>query len=373
MLAVVTDAWRWSAITGITLGLVAFAALFIPILVWQSLRFGRVRGVRTFAAGAAAVYGVTILAYTLLPLPAPDWCLTHGNNEHYFRPFHSAGEIARAIDGLSARDALRSFTVLQVVMNVFLFVPWGAFWRRLFGRSIVVAGLSGVVASVLIEASQFTGLWGSYDCAYRVADIDDVITNSLGAFIGAVAAPLVLWWLPTTDADIDRRAEPRPVTRGRRIAGMAIDAFAFFGVWATVSMALLIIDRYELARPLRTEGGWRDQTVPGVIAFVVVVLLPAVLGSGASVGQRAMWLRPDPALARTARGALRLLTGFGGYALLHVASSVPSLPRGLQWAITAVTATMLVVAVASVVFDATARGVSFRVARSTPVDTRSPA
>ena len=178
--------------TGILAGLGAFVLLFVPILAWQSRRFGRVRGVRTLAAGAAAIYGVTIIAYTLLPLPDPGWCATHGSKEHYFTPLHSIGEIRRAVDGLSTREALRSFAVLQVAMNVVLFLPWGAFVRRLFGRRLLVAGLSGMIVSILIEASQGTGLWGIYDCAYRVADIDDVSTNSFGTFLGSVAAPLML-------------------------------------------------------------------------------------------------------------------------------------------------------------------------------------
>ena len=47
---------------GILLGLVAVGLLFVPILVWQSRRFGRLSTTRTVAIGAAAVYLVTLLA-----------------------------------------------------------------------------------------------------------------------------------------------------------------------------------------------------------------------------------------------------------------------------------------------------------------------
>lgn len=372
ILLAVIDAWRWSAVTGILLGLAAFVVLFVPILVWQSRRFGRVRGVRTVAAGAAAVYGVTILAYTLLPLPDPGWCATHGSKEHYFTPLHSIGEIRRAIDGLSTREALRSFAVLQVAMNVVLFVPWGAFVRRLFGRSILVAGLSGVVASLLIEASQGTGLWGIYRCAYRVADVDDVITNSLGAFLGAVAAPLVLWWLPTTERDVAHRHEPRPVTRGRRMAGMAIDAFSFFGLWSAISLLLIVVDRYELGQPVTTRAAWVDQTLPGIVAFVVVVALPMSFGSGASLGQRAMWLCPDPPLP-IPRRVLRSLTGFGGFAAIQVAAATPGLPRWLEWTANGVSWAFLVAATVALATDPSGRGLSFRACRCGLADSRAAA
>src|SRR6478735_3537243 len=112
------EAWRWSAVVGIALGTAVFAALFVPMLVWQSRRFGRLTIGRTVVAGAAAVYGVTILSYTFLPYPDAAWCATHSSPTPAFVPFHSIDDIASAVSGLSLGQALRSSAVLQVLMNI---------------------------------------------------------------------------------------------------------------------------------------------------------------------------------------------------------------------------------------------------------------
>ena len=48
-----------------------------------------------------------------------------------------------------------------------------------------------MTASLLIEAAQLTGLFGIYPYAYRCCDVDDVITNTLGAALGWACAWLL--------------------------------------------------------------------------------------------------------------------------------------------------------------------------------------
>lgn len=363
------EAWTWPAYAGVLLGSLLFIALFAPILVWQSRRFGRLSLTRTVASGLVAVYAMALIAYTLLPLPAGDWCAENIAPAVQWRPFHSLDDIAEATQGLTPAATATSFAVLQVVLNVVLFVPWGAFVRRLFGRSVLFAGLSGVAMSLFIEITQGTGVWGLYGCAYRVADVDDVLTNSLGAFAGALLAPLLLWWLPETAPDEKRRADPRPVTRFRRLAGMIVDAALFFAVWFTLTLTYRVVALYGLDREVPDSSDWFDQAVPGVVALMVVVVLPALSGSGASPGQRAIWLAPTftSPLGRLRRVAV----GFGGYAALSVAETAPVVVD--TWAadlLGTVTWFWAVVAIAWVVFDRSARGLSYRVGRAKIGDAR---
>ncbi len=70
--------------------------------------------------------------------------------------------------------------MLQVALNVLLFLPLGFFLRVLGGRGILIAGLAGLVVSGIIETTQLTGVWGIFPCAYRVFDVDDLIANTSG-------------------------------------------------------------------------------------------------------------------------------------------------------------------------------------------------
>lgn len=357
---------------GVVLGSVVAAALLAPILVVQSRRFGRVSTARTLAAVAAAVYVITLLAYTFLPMPAASWCDLNESRPIDLRPLQSLGDVVRATRGLSPAEALRTWAVLQLVMNVALFVPWGVFARRLFDRSVTVAVVSGMAASVAIEATQATGLWGLYDCAYRYGTLDDVLANGLGAFVGAIAAPALLWWVPRPAPDVATRRQPRPVTRGRRLAGIVVDVAVFYGVWAALMVAhrIAVLRRFDRG-DIPDDPTWWGQTFYGVVALALVAVVPAVVGSGASLGQRAMWLEPSATRPGPWATTRRLAAGLGGYGALVVAGSVPVLDPGVADAVGLLSWAFVGTTLGALALDRTARGLSFRASNSEVVDTRT--
>lgn len=361
--------WARSAVVGLILGSATFVLLFVPILVWESRRFGRLRPSRTLAAGLASIYGVTVLVYVFLPLPPSGWCEANGSIAPELEPFHSVAEIREATAGLSITQALGSFAVLQVVMNVVLFVPWGAFARRLFGRPWWVGVLSGLLMSVFIETTQGTGLWGFYGCAYRTADVDDVITNTTGAAIGVLLAPVLLWWVPKVGPDLAVRAEPRPLTRTRRLVAMLVDAASYLALWSVLVLLHRMFTYDTVRRTIADEAGWFDRAVPGAIAAVVVLVVPVLVGSRASLGQRAMWLRPEPrpGLART---AVRLVTGAGGWAIATLVEAIPDLPDDVETAAVVVGWSFVLVSVGAVLADPTGRGLSLRLSGVDLLDAR---
>src|SRR5690606_21087560 len=74
--------------------------------------------------------------------------------------------------------------VVQVVLNFLFFVPLGILAStklRLSGKRAILLGLG---VSLLIEVTQLTALWGLAPCRCRVADIDDVILNVAGVWLG---------------------------------------------------------------------------------------------------------------------------------------------------------------------------------------------
>src|SRR5690606_40261798 len=81
-------------------------------------------------------------------------------------------------------------------------------------------------ASVLVETVQYTGILGIIPCSYRLADVDDLLTNTLGGVLGALVAPWVLRWMPRARALAQERGRPRPVTVWRRWLGMLVDVVA---------------------------------------------------------------------------------------------------------------------------------------------------
>lgn len=209
-------------------------------------------------------------------------------------------------------DPLTDPGVLQLALNVLLFIPLGFLVRVLGGRGIPTAVLAGLGTSLLIEFTQLTGVWGIYDCAYRVFDVDDLITNTVGALCGSLLALVVPRrhrGAPTQDA-----GEPRPVTRGRRLLAMLCDWLGFTLVSVSVSISVQLILDVTGQRDAVLEGEIASLVGPGV---ALVIWPVAVLTTGATIGDLAVQLRYrggvlPPPLSRP----LRYLGGIGGYGLL---------------------------------------------------------
>ncbi|MBT2587049.1 VanZ family protein [Arthrobacter sp. ISL-95] len=307
--------WVWPAYVGVLGGVLLFAMFMVPIIAVQYRMYGRFTWRRFLGAAGLSVYGVALVAYTLLPLPDPALLQCPlGGSSFQAVPFQFLDDIQRETAGLGITGTLASRATLQVVFNVVLFIPWGVIARRYLSWNIPVSVLTGAIASGLIETTQFTGLWGIYDCSYRLADVDDFITNTLGALIGALIAPLVLWFMPQRGELRASRCQSRPVTVWRRWLGMIIDyaalTFLGFAFVVTYRTALLTLGA-ELPGKDDTTSLVLMHLVPGFLAFY----LPALVGSGASLGQRAVWLQPQwPATRR--RTLLRASVTGGLYVTL---------------------------------------------------------
>lgn len=365
--------WLDNAGISIIIGAAVFLVLFIPGLIWQYVRYGQFTARRMLGWMAVCVYGSALMIYTFVPLPTNGaaWCAEHAARAN-MDPFQFIADIRRKTAGMTLTQSARSPVVLQVVFNVVLFVPFGAIMRRYFGRGVVFSTAAGLLTSLAIESLQYTGILGIYPCAIRVADVDDVITNTLGALIGALLAPAFLWWMPSAKRAGEKRLEPRKVTVWRRWTGMAIDASLFFILSAGIAVTY---NAYELL----TQGSVSDppswvNAVSVILPVLAVFVLPAASGRGASAGQKIVWLTPkwvnDDTLTdsnpvmRIAR-SLIVVTPWVATDLLSDGSTAKGV-LGL------VSALILFLTVVMVPFTATRRSFSGFITGAVFVDSRDP-
>ena len=370
------EAWTWPAYTGVLVGTALFVVLFVPALVWQFRAYGRPSLLRLLTVAAACVYVVALVAYTLLPLPTGDraaWCAAHVA-DHNGDPLQMLRDIRAVRAEIGSRATLRSVVFLQVAFNVLLFVPFGVLVRVLLRWGVALTTIAALATSLVIEATQYTGVFGLIGCSYRVGDVDDAITNTAGAFLGAVLAPLVLHVVPSSSSLATERGLPRPVSVWRRWTGMALDAGAALALGAAVTVGARVLlavggaSRVEIAT---AQAGWLSVVLP----FVVVLVLPALLGSGASWGQRVVWLEPvsvdehgRAVRAGRPRSLARALVVGGLWWVLVSASSVERLPDDLASRLTVAGWTLAGASVVTVAF--TRRGLSGLLAGTQVVDSR---
>lgn len=312
----------WPATVAILAGAIFLWSIGIFLLAVQYRRHGRLSWRRTITTVAVVLYGFGLFSYTMLPLPAtrdafcrPGMVTTQMVPGQFVDDF-KATILERGLSGFAT-----SFTLWQVLFNVILFMPLGILAVRWLRGNIFTALVLGAAASLAIELTQYTGVWGLYTCAYRVADVDDLIMNTSGALLGAIIAYLPIFKFLTGPVEpAAALAPPRAVTRSRRALANIFDAAFTTGAVVVVTGALAVIDR--LGGPSldpKLNNFWIPLVVVGLVFW-----LPTLTPGRATLGQRCAWLMVSnrhggPASA--GRALLRSVLGFGGINFLFQIST----------------------------------------------------
>lgn len=262
-------------------------ALLVPVVVlpwvhWQYRRYGRLRGWSAVVAAGSAWYGCGLVAFTLFPLPDVTGGFCTGRAAHDYRqlrPFASLDDIA------AAEYSLTSPAFTQVALNVLLFVPLGFLLGYRFRRGLAAATAIGLLVSLAVEVTQGTAVYGLYPCPYRIADVDDLMTNTAGAVVGWLLARLVGRRLPA--------AVPEPVA-DTGPPGLVRRGLAFAGDLLTLSLAqfacraVLVLVGEGTGTPRLTELAASDRfgAALGVLVPVVAaVVVPLLRADRATPGQ----------------------------------------------------------------------------------------
>ncbi len=292
----------------IMIGVMVLPAFFVPYVAWSYRRRG------TFALGHAAigagtlVYLMALWTYTILPLPDPATIdCSAGGVAPQFVPLASFSEVNLTANGW--RDPM----LVQLVANVALFIPFGMLLRFLLvPKHPAWLVLAGFGTSLLIEITQLTGVFGAYPCAYRMFDIDDLITNTTGAAIGVALAPVLRFIPGQQRLPTDR---PQEVTARRRLLGMFVDLVSVHLATFLVYLPIGLEAREAATGLTYTQlHGW-------VLLGVSVLVLLGIpwLARGATLGQLVTYIRPvrlDGTSPRVAARLFRFLSGSGGYFII---------------------------------------------------------
>ncbi|MEL4505400.1 VanZ family protein [Luteococcus sp. H138] len=337
-----------NALNSLLAGGILSIVLFLPVVIWQYRRYGEIAELRLGLLGALLVYCSALVAYTMFPLPHPG-TLTEQYCAHRqslnLDVTDAITRVRRGTRGLTLRQALLDHTVLELVFNVVLFVPLGWFGRRIMEWKVLSTVLVGMGVCLLIELTQYTGVYGVFPCAYRLADVVDLVTNTTGTLVGIALALLFPRLFPSTDqleADADRARE---VDKGRRWLGQALDA-AYFLVALAVLGFLLALLMAATGLASRQDPGrlWRAVMLVADLLALGFALV-SFSGDGSSMGQRTTYLRPVGPCGAAPSGRRRLLRPF--VTLVPVAVLVfgqPTMPGrilGLVWAGVAVLAILV--------------------------------
>lgn len=212
-------------INNIYTGLLVFpfiaALITMPYAIYQYNRHGAVSKLRTLIIYSFILY--MLIAFFMVSLPLPDRASTVGNRWQDHLNLIPCRQIwlywrNRAFNIKNIRAYMTSMSLWQLLFNILLTVPFGVYMRYYFKLDLKRTILFSFLLSLFYETSQLTALFGIYPGPYRLADVEDLICNTMGGAVGWQVAYMFMVVLPSRDEiDAACRAECSKVTGMRRI------------------------------------------------------------------------------------------------------------------------------------------------------------
>lgn len=244
----------------------------LPFLIVQYRRHGYIHKLRAVILYLFLLYVMNAYFLVLLPLPSSRHNAAPSGSIVQFIPLQFIQDIIEGTNVIPDQistywSLLREPAFLQVIFNVALTIPFGMFLGYYFRTRWVVCILLSFAFSLSFEITQITGIYGFYDHPYRLFDVDDLITNTLGGILGFRISIWISGLLPRIeqlDTNIDRSA--KRVSYTRRGIACLIDTVVWvigFGVlygldlygafWITTGIYFMLI---PLLTGGRTLGKW---------------------------------------------------------------------------------------------------------------------
>ena len=268
--------------------------LTLPYMLYQYRKYNSIPFWKTFMFYAFAFYLLCAYFMVILPLPEARTAAEAGvvPAVPQLVPFRFVGDLAIAAQevGLSLlRPAtwvafLRQPDTYIMLFNILLALPSGMFLRYIFRAKWWQALLAGFALSLFFEISQLTGLFGYYDYAYRIFDVDDLIVNTFGCFLGWLIMLPMECHLPDF-----REMNARALTKGAWMASFPRRAAAF-----AVDMSLSALLTGAVTGLMLLIAGGTDRFVVLIVAMVaegVFLMLVPALNHGQTLGQKLVRVR----------------------------------------------------------------------------------
>ena len=165
------------------------AALVAVPLFCRQMRARCFNWVRTAFGGLFLFYVLCVLALVFFPLPDAAQAAKLSTYRIQLVPFQFVADFLRETplvfsDARTYLPALLDRTVLQVVCNILMLMPFGMYLRYVCGLDVGRVALASLAFSAFIELGQLTGLFFVFRGSYRLCDVDDLMLNTLGGLLG---------------------------------------------------------------------------------------------------------------------------------------------------------------------------------------------
>lgn len=271
--------------------------LWIPWMIHTYRKHGFFSLSQTLLSFSFIFYMISALFLVLLPLPdTRNTCaMQNPNTQHYsLMPFRF---IADTLSG-GWFDIKRPATYMlvfkqpafyQAFFNFILLMPLGVYLRyflthkKLWWKAAIIA----FFVTLFYEVTQITGIYGIYNCAYRIFDVDDLMLNTMGGILGFFLAPAALAIFPSKER-IDARAKYL----------LERDEVKAMSVLLAIAIDIFLVDIIrQIILHFTNQNEVTSFIVFSVVSFLWMCVVP-ILWNGRTVGTAIMRFRYDSKLSK---------------------------------------------------------------------------
>lgn len=208
----------------------AIAVIFtVPYLIYNYKKYGSIMSLRLWIVYSFILYMLITYCLIILPLPSAEKAQALRGHHMQLNPLNFIFDIIKntKIDLNHPKSFLTIFNnwgFLTTIFNIFMTLPFGFYLRYYFQNNLKQVLIKSFLLSLFFELTQLSGLYFIYQGNYRLFDVDDLITNTLGGFLGFLLAGALIKFLPTR-AEIDQKSYDRSqkISLLRRFIAMFFD------------------------------------------------------------------------------------------------------------------------------------------------------
>lgn len=230
------------------------AMLFtLPYMFVQYHKYGAILLLRTAIIYSFVLYLMCTYFLIILPLPEVESVRRLTSRTIQLLPFREVLALFQN-PALEWSDPSTWYKLVwnrdcfQIVANVVMFMPLGIYLRYYFGCELKKTLVLSFCLSLFFELTQLTGLYFIYPRPYRLADVDDLITNTVGGLLGYWIAPLAMRLLPSRE-----RMDARAYHKGEQVS-MTRRAFAALLDFMVMLVLLALLLHFVPAVAPRGDG-----------------------------------------------------------------------------------------------------------------------
>lgn len=240
-----------------------------PYAIHQYRKFGSISRFKTFIVFSFGFYLLCAYFLVILPLPSFEEVARMTSPRTLLEPLRVVRQfrqysVLTLTDPTTYLPALKQQVFLQPFFNIMLTLPFGVYLRYLTKINARQAILAGFLLSLFFELTQLSGLYFIYPRPYRLFEIDDLITNTLGAGIGYAIEPMLSFLIPSvTELNQDAMTTSQRVSFTRRLAAYAID-------WA---LLILTVQFLSIGWPALTLDNFTHYLIATSAYFVLIPII----------------------------------------------------------------------------------------------------